>query len=140
MFSFNYTFAETKLIDNMDFATQPLDLVNNTSCRFLKLLINGKCFFDDFLAEVEKNAIDKKSLAALINLMDEYSPTQMLPSAKFRQIKGVERQDVFEFKKKNLRVYVVMKQPNVYVVLGGYKKGQEKDLKKLKRYIKGFMA
>ena len=72
--------------------------------------------------------------------MDEFSPTQMLPKAKFRQIKGVDRQDVFEFKRKNLRVYVVMQQPNVYVVLGGYKKGQEKDIAKLKRYIKDFTA
>lgn len=124
----------------MDFTTQPLDLVNNTSCKFYKLQINGKCLFDAFVAEVENNALDKKSFAGLIRLMDEFSPTQMLPKAKFRQIKGVDRQDVFEFKRKYLRVYVVMQQPNVYVVLGGYKKGQEKDIAKLKQYIKDFTA
>jgi hypothetical protein len=56
-----------------------------------------------------------------------------LPPTKFRHIVGgkYDRKDVYEFKSKHLRVYTLKVQPDFYIVLGGYKKGQEKDIAKI---------
>ena len=95
----------------MNYSVEILDLVNNPNCQFYKLLIDDECQFDEFVKQVEKVKADKSSFAGIIALMD----------------------DLYEFKKNNLRVYVILQCPNVYVAMGGYKATQEKDIRKLKK-------
>lgn len=57
---------------------------------------------------------------------------------KFRQIKDVGRKDVFEFKKDLLRVYVIKQSPNMIIVLGGYKRNQIDDIRRLKVWLKEY--
>ncbi len=114
------------------------ELVNNPKYHFYRLLINGECLFDKFYEEVQCIKDDMKSMAAIINLMDRFSEHLQLPNAKFRHIENMDRSDVFEFKKKTIRVYVVLQKPNVYIVMGGYKKEQDKDIRRLKQRLKGF--
>lgn len=117
---------------------EKLDLVNNEcGCQFYRLFFNGRCPFDEFVATIDRsNAQDKKKFYALMSSMDTYSPTNMLPATKFRHIEGVCRQDVYEFKKDALRVYVIMQEPNVFVVLGGFKTKQNKDINRLNNYLR----
>lgn len=62
-----------------------------------------------------------------------------LPKTKFRQINvSPPRTDVFEFKKNNLRIYVILQKPDVYVVMGGYKNTQKQDVAVLGKRLKGF--
>lgn len=120
----------------MNYSVEILDLVNNPNCQFYKLLIDDECLFDEFVKQVEKVKADKSSFAGIIALMDNYSPYQLMPRTKFRQIEAAnksERHDLYEFKKNNLRVYVILQCPNVYVAMGGYKATQEKDIRKLKK-------
>lgn len=121
-----------------EYATELFQLVNNADYAFYKLCVNGECPIDKFLSEVERNSRSKKSMVSIIALMDSFGPRCMLPKTKFRQIESVGRRDVFEFKKDDLRVYVVKQKPKVFVVIGGFKKNQDPDIRRLKTMLKDF--
>ena len=111
------------------------DLVNNRNgYTFKKMYINGVCQFDDFYEEVHASKNEYKNLVAIMALMQCFSDT-LLPKEKFRQIKDLDRNDIYEFKKKGLRVYVLLCKPDVVIILGGYKKNQKKDISRLKRKL-----
>ena len=76
-----------------------------------------------------KDVRDGKTLSGIIALMDKFGSC-MLPNTKYRKIQGTGRDDLFEFKKNNIRVYVLKKEPSVFVVLGGYKTKQKSDIVK----------
>ena len=102
------------------------------------MFVDGKCEFDDFLQEVNKNVADKKNMNSIIAYMDSLS-AQLLPSIIYNHIESGERHDLYEFKKKNLRVYVIDQRPNIYIVMGGYKSTQKKkDIPRLIRKTKDF--
>ena len=46
--------------------------------------------------------------------------------------------DIWEFKKNNIRVYVVKTLKEVYIVMGGYKADQKRDIERVKRRVKQF--
>lgn len=124
----------------MAYSIQKLDIVNNPKCHFYKLFIDGKCQFDDFTSEVEANKADLKSLVNIYSRMDSFDPDQKLPDTIFNYIRGgkYDRKDVYEFKKDKLRVYVILIKPNVYVVYGGHKKKQQKDIARVFNAINTF--
>ncbi len=117
------------------FAKQKLTEVKSKSLSFYELYIDDECQFEDFCKEVAKDKPRQKTLYSIFSLMECFS-CQLLPKKKFRQIKGVGRDDIFEFKKNDIRVYVLMQKPNICVVLGGYKDDQKKDLANIKRLVK----
>lgn len=121
----------------MDYRTEPFDIVNNDNYNYFKLFVDEKCVFDDFVEEVSSNVKNMKELKVIYTYM-EYLGAQMLPATKFNSIKGVARSDVFEFKTKHLRVYVVVQKPYIYIVAGGYKTTQDKDIARFKKRIKDF--
>lgn len=121
-----------------DYRTELFDLTNNPNYTYYRLFVDGKCEFDDFLEEVNKNVADKKNMDAIIAYMDSLS-AQLLPSTIYNYIESGERHDLYEFKKKNLRVYVIDQRPNIYIVMGGYKSTQKKkDIPRLIRKTKDF--
>jgi len=113
------------------------ELVENSNYTFYKLHFNGKCQFDEFLESIQRIPEDMKSMQKIIALMDMYGSC-LLPKGKFRQIKGIARSDTFEFKCKNIRVYVIVQKPYVYIALGGYKQTQNKDIELLKKRYNNF--
>lgn len=121
-----------------DYEISPFDLVENESYHFHKLWINGKCRFDSFYEEIKSNDADMKAFDKIISMMDDFCDEILLPQKKFRPIKGVNRKDIFEFKNGSVRVYVVKKKPNMYVVIGGSKGSQDKIIKWLKQSLKTF--
>lgn len=70
--------------------------------------------------------------------MDVITDQNRFPFTKFNHIQDAERHDIFEFKKDRLRVYVIKQKPNFYIVIGGFKGTQNKDIDKLKLMIKDF--
>ena len=121
-----------------EYSTKLFDLTNNPNYTYYRLFVDGKCEFDDFLQEVNKNVADKKNMNAIIAYMDSLS-AQLLPSIIYNHIESGERHDLYEFKKKNLRVYVIDQRPNIYIVTGGYKSTQKKkDIPRLIRKTKDF--
>lgn len=121
-----------------EYSTKLFDLTNNPNYTYYRLFVDGKCEFDDFLQEVNKNVADKKNMNAIIAYMDSLS-AQLLPSIIYNHIESGERHDLYEFKKKNLRVYVIDQRPNIYIVMGGYKSTQKKkDIPRLIRKTNDF--
>ena len=120
------------------FRTEIFDLVKNEEYEYYKLSIDGICQFDDFLKKTEKDKQEKKNLMYILSYMENLRSDMLFPKTKFRLIVDNKRKDLFEFKKKELRVYVLKQKPNIYIVLGGYKRNQKKDIKKLKSKIKEF--
>lgn len=121
-----------------NFKTEIFELIKNTNgYTYYKLYINEICQFEEFCQTIKRVPRDEKSLLAIFAYMEEYG-TQLLPDKKFRQIKGINRSDIFEFKKDKIRIYVVVQKPDVYIVMGGYKPNQQRDIKILKNKLKEF--
>lgn len=119
------------------FALRKLDEVKNGKLSFYKLEIEGECQYDEFCKEVESHGTYVKALNTIrtfMNFMAE-NPGKKLPSEKFNSIKEKNNVIGYEFKKDSLRVYVLKREPDMYVVLGGYKTEQKKDISAFKRII-----
>lgn len=124
----------------MEYAIDIFDLVNNhNDYQFYKLSIDGVCLFDEFLKEIESISQDKKNFAKILFLMDNFS-AKPYPKQKFNHIVANknERTDIYEFKSDSLRVYVILQKPNIYIVRGGWKKNQQRDIDKVKNDTKEF--
>lgn len=111
--------------------------VNNKEYDFYEVSVNGKYLYQKFI-EGLKDTKDTKKLYQIYAYMDSISPSIRLPLSKFRQIKGLQRNDIYEFKKSDIRIYVLMKAPNVFVLLGGYKGSQDKDIKRVGKLFNDF--
>lgn len=120
-----------------DYCTQEFDLIHNESYTYYKLYINNKCQFDEFCEEVQRRVSDNESLQAIYGYM-ELLGVLPLPESKHRIIKDAEQRDIWEFKKNNIRVYVVKTMKEVYIVMGGYKADQKRDIERVKRRVKQF--
>lgn len=121
-----------------DYKTEIFEVTNNPQYTYYKLYVDGKCAFDDFLDEIKKNVADMKNMKAIIAYMDSLS-AQLLPSTIYNYIENGDRTDLYEFKKNNIRVYVIDQRPDIYIVMGGYKRDQKKkDIPRLIRKTKDF--
>lgn len=118
------------------YETRRFEPVNNAEYDFYEVSVNGKYLCQRFLDEIKEER-DKKKLFKIYAYMDSFSSI-FLPSSKFRQIKGLRRKDVYEFKNKDIRVYVLMKKPNIFVILGGYKGTQDKDINRIDNLFNDF--
>lgn len=110
--------------------------VNNKTYQFHEVSVNGKYLFQEFVENL-KDQRDIKKLINIYSYMDMLSAS-MLPKSKFRHIEGLKRNDVYEFKKDDIRVYVIMQRPSVFVVLGAYKGTQNNDIKRIDKLFDGF--
>lgn len=112
------------------------DLINNKGGFVFYKLHQGKsCQFDEFVAEVNRNPQQRKELAKLIRWMDAYGTTAGFPPKYYNHIKGVGMDDVYEYKDKQLRIYVKVVSPDVIIILGGYKKNQKLDIENIKHKL-----
>ena len=106
--------------------------------RFYKLLVNGVAQIDMFYDELRNDKKLEKEFNEILTCMDYVAETNaQLPSNKVNSIKDGDKEIAIEFKKKNLRVYCIKKEPDFFVILGGYKNNQKKDVEKIKRLLKG---
>ena len=112
--------------------------VNNSSYQFFEVSINGKSQFQEFVNNLKDEQRDLKKLNAIYGYMDSLSSSNFLPKTKFRRIECKKCKNVYEFKKNDIRVYVIFEKPNVFVVLGAYKSTQKQDTKNIDKLFDGF--
>ena len=113
------------------YETRPFEYVNNKDCRFYEASVNGKYLYQEFLIGLKDKKNDLRKLNSIYAYMDQFGAL-LLPKTKFRHIGDKQHPDLYEFKKNDIRVYVIMRKPNVFVVLGGYKGEQNSDIKRIK--------
>lgn len=116
------------------YSSVPFTLVNNTSIKIRKLMIDDSCPIDEFISEMEENPLDISALKSILTIIERYKPGTLLPNTVFNHIDG----DVYEFKKKRkgtnaVRIYVQLKRPNMLVLIGGSKNSQKKDIAIVKK-------
>ena len=118
-----------------DFFLRPVKDINNPKYNFFLLYKDGRNFYGEFADSLNQKS-DLNELAAIEALMDKVDNNN-LPKSKYNHISGgkYDRKDIYEFKSKHLRVYVIKKSPDYYIILGGYKKEQEKDIAKIFRHF-----
>ena len=102
--------------------------VNNSSYQFFEVAVNGKFQFQEFVDNLKDEQRDLKKLNAIYGYMDSLSPS----------IKCKKCKNVYEFKKNDIRVYVILERPDVFVILGAYKSNQDLDIKKIDKLFNGF--
>ena len=112
--------------------------VNNSSYQFFEVAVNGKFQFQEFVDNLKDEQRDLKKLNAIYGYMDSLSPSNLLPKTKFRSRKCKKCKNVYEFKKNDIRVYVILERPDVFVILGAYKSNQDLDIKKIDKLFNGF--
>ena len=79
-----------------------------------------------------------KKIKSIIAYMDFFSFDNKLPSTIFNHIQNCSIPNLYEFKKKDIRIYVILKEPSVFIVLGGYKGKQRQDIDQVIRLFKDF--
>lgn len=121
-----------------DFKTERFDLVQNNQYNFYKLYVDGVCQFDTFMSEIESNKRYMDWFGYIIRFMEAISDQFILKEHQFRHIESNDRNDIFEFKKELLRVYIVKQKPNIYIIFGGFKANQSNDIKKVKKLVNEF--
>lgn len=112
--------------------------INNKTYEFREVSVNGRFLFQEFIDNLKDTPKDMKKIMQIYAYMNEFSPSTILPKTKFRQIKGVKRDDVYEFKKDDIRIYVIKKYPSIFVILGAYKGTQDKNISRINKLFGGF--
>lgn len=120
------------------YQVRKFELVNNSNYQFFEVAVNGKFLFEEFTNKLKDGQRDLKKLNAIYGYMDSLSPSNLLPKTIFRHIECKKCKNVYEFKKKDIRVYVIFERPNVFVVLGAYKSTQKLDTKNIDKLFDGF--
>lgn len=122
----------------MAYSAVKFEIIHNPKCNFYKLCRDEVCQLDEFQSMIERNTEDKKSFKKILSRMDSFDPKIKYPKEKFNHIEGrkTDRNDVYEFKEGKLRIYVILIEPNIFLIRGGWKKNQHKkdesdDIKKI---------
>ncbi len=120
------------------FDLREIEAIQKGKLRFLKLVEPKYCRFDEFVYNIRKGKQTNftKELNTIFSRMQIMAEKdQIMPSTWFKPVKDRGRAVAYEFKTKSLRVYCVKKEPDVIVVLGGFKKNQKKDIAQLIKLI-----
>lgn len=112
--------------------------INNKTYEFREVSVNGRFLFQEFIDNLKDAPKDMKKIMQIYAYMNEFSPSTLLPKTKFRQIKGVKRDDVYEFKKDDIRIYVIKRFPSIFIILGAYKGTQDKSINRIDKLFGGF--
>lgn len=120
------------------FASEIFEVVRGKQV-FEKLFVDDVCLIDEFEEEIKNNPQYYSELKTIYAYMDLFASGQTLPKSKFREIKGGRiSKKRYEFKSKNLRVYIFGIFGGKMVVLGGYKKTQKADIAKFNSIVKEY--
>lgn len=101
---------------------------------FFKAYVDGECQFDEYEREIEENGAYIAELRTVYARMELVANMQILPEQKFKELKGGKGGlKEYEIKTKNLRVYLThIEKLGKFVIRGGYKNSQKKDIAKFR--------
>jgi len=109
---------------------------------FYKLSVNGKCEFDLFEKEIQKDGNLKRELLKIQTRLQEIAEGKILPPNKFKDItpKG-EMVKEYEVKSDHLRVYFFFESNTDRIIIcGGKKTTQSKDIAHFQKIKKAYLS
>lgn len=125
------------------FALRKIEAIKGTQ-EFDKLVVDGRCPFDEFEASLEKHY--KSEMVGIYRYMQDVADLKLVSEDKFhfydinkkqRRKDGVRE---FEFKSKHLRVYGITKPNGKIIITGGTKAKQEKEQNVFRRLKSQYLA
>lgn len=125
------------------FALQKIEAIKGKQ-EFDKLVVDGKCPFDDFETNLEKQY--QPELAGIYHYMQDVADLKSVSEDKFHfydRDKKKKRKDgvrEFEFKSKHLRVYGITKSNGKIIITGGTKARQESEQNKFRKLKNQYLA
>jgi CO dehydrogenase/acetyl-CoA synthase alpha subunit len=131
------TFALSKL--------DGLDELPHIRFPIFKLETNGHCEYDEWRKTIKAEGTYAAELKTLDTLMLLHAQMQRLAPAKYKELSGGGDIKDFEFRSRNLRIYLFKLpgspgQEGKVVVIGGHndKKQQKQDIARMRRLKKEF--
>ena len=121
------------------FAIEYLNL--STKKKVGKLLRNGKCLVDPFLDELKSDKNKKGSLAGIYAILEDIGNTLLVPENKYKKLNGYDKLNYrpYEIRYKEFRLYTIYDSAaGQLLLIGGDKKSQPKDLKRIEQIIKEY--
>lgn len=118
------------------FALQKIEAIKGKQ-EFDKLIVDGKCPFDEFEKGLEKQYLSE--LVGIYHYMQDVADLKTLPPEKYhfydhdKKNKNKDGVREFEFKSKHLRVYGITKHNGKIVITGGTKAKQKVEQNKFRR-------
>jgi len=109
---------------------------------FYKLIVDGKCEFDQFESEIQKDGILRRELIKMQSRMQEVADGNRLPITKFKDLtpKG-ETVKEYELKTDHLRLYFIADTDvNRLIICGGKKTTQAKDIAHFHKVKKEYLT
>jgi hypothetical protein len=105
--------------------------------KVFKLIVNGKCPYDEFESEIESEGNQVSELRTIATRLYEMAECKLLPSTKFKDITPKnEANKEYEIKTRHLRVYLFHEKNSGRIIVCGGKKGTQKADIKFFRKIK----
>jgi putative component of toxin-antitoxin plasmid stabilization module len=121
------------------FALKEIQEING-KINFFKLLIDGKCLFDEFEALIQMEGNLASELRTIQTRLYEISDCKSLPNTKFKDItpeNNINKE--YEIKTHHLRVYLFHeKNTGRVIVCGGKKRTQKSDIKQFRNIKKKY--
>lgn len=111
-----------------EYFKKPTDGIKNKQYSFYTIYVDGKAPFEEFCNSLKQKR-DQSNLNRIYAIMDRFSDT-LVGSRMVNHIQGGkdDRNDIYEFKKDNIRIYFALMKPNVMLLLGGFKDKQQKSI------------
>jgi hypothetical protein len=133
------TFALSKIND--------LDALPHVRFPIYKLVTNGHCEYDEWRASIEAEGTYAAELRTLDTNILMHAQMQRLAPSKYKELSGSGTIKEFEFRSRNLRIYVFKLpgspgQEGKVIVFGGHndKKLQKQQIAQMRRIKKEYYA
>jgi len=109
--------------------------------KIYKLLINGKCEFDEFINKIRSDGTYTNELDQIQAHLEDIGNNNPIPHNKFKELQRDTKDNVkdFELRTNHLRVYIIReKQRDKLIILAGKKTTQKTDIKRLRKIKKDY--
>ena len=106
-----------------------------------KLVRDHKCLVDSFIEELKNDKNKKGCLGGLYAILEDVGNELLLPENKYKRLRGYDklRYKPYEIRYKEFRLYTIYDhETGQLLLIGGDKKSQNKDLKRIEQIIKEY--
>ncbi len=111
--------------------------------KIYKLLINGKCDFDEFIEQIRSEGTYANELDQIQAHLEDLGNNNLIPHNKFKELQRDKKDNAkdFELRTNHLRVYLIREnQRNKLIILAGKKTTQRADIKRMRKIKKDYLV
>jgi hypothetical protein len=113
----------------------------NTKRRIGKLVRDHKCLVASFLEDLKNDKNKKGNLSGIYAILEDVGNELLLPENRYKKLKGYDKlkHKPYEIRYKEFRLYTIFdSETGQLLIIGGDKKTQTKDLKRIEQIIKEY--